>query len=74
MIVDAFDVMHAECEQRPLVMGIALHPYIVGWPHRFVHLARALETIRERAGDKVWFTTAGAIAKHAGTLREGSVP
>jgi allantoinase len=73
MIVDAFNVMHAECERRPLVMGIALHPYIVGWPHRFAHLARALETIRERADDRVWFTTAGAIAKHAGTLPEGSV-
>ena len=74
MIVDAFDVMHAECEKRPLVMGIALHPYIVGWPHRFVHLARALATIRERADDKVWFTTAGAIANHVGTLRDGTVP
>ena len=45
MIVDAFDVMHAECARRPLVMGIALHPYIVGQPHRFKHLARALKHI-----------------------------
>ena len=45
MIVDTFDVMHAECAERPLVMGIALHPYIVGWPHRFKHLARALKHI-----------------------------
>ncbi len=30
MIVDAFEVMSAECGKRPLVMGIALHPYIVG--------------------------------------------
>src|SRR5262249_49440668 len=41
MIVDAFDVMHEECTKRPLVMGIALHAYIVGWPHRFKHLTRA---------------------------------
>ena len=41
MIVDAFDVMLEECAQRPLVMGIALHAYIVGQPHRFKHLARA---------------------------------
>src|SRR4029078_10817917 len=45
MIVDAFEVMHAEAHTRPLVMGIALHPYIVGWPHRFKHLAIALEHI-----------------------------
>jgi len=74
MIVDAFNVMHVECEQRPLVMGIAFHPYIVGWPHRFAHLARALEIIREGAGAKVWFTTAGAIARHAAALPEGTVP
>ncbi len=45
MIVDAFDVLHGECAKRPLVMGIALHPYIVGQPHRFKHLARALRHI-----------------------------
>jgi len=74
MIVDAFDVMHAECEQRPLVMGIALHPYIVGPPHRFKHLRRALAHIAGRADDKVWLTTAGAIAAHAAALPVGMVP
>jgi allantoinase len=74
MIVDAFEVMQRECEQRPLVMGIALHPYIVGWPHRFKHLATALKTIRDRASDKVWFTTAGAVATHAAALPDGTVP
>jgi peptidoglycan/xylan/chitin deacetylase (PgdA/CDA1 family) len=74
MIVDAFEVMHAECEKRPLVMGIALHPYIVGWPHRFKHLARVLKHITERADDRVWLTTAGDIAAHAAQLPDGSVP
>ncbi|HET7847595.1 MAG TPA: polysaccharide deacetylase family protein [Pseudolabrys sp.] len=74
MIVDAFAVMHAECAKRPLVMGIALHPYIVGWPHRFRHLARALKHIATQADDRVWLTTAGAIAAHAGALPEGRVP
>ena len=74
MIVDTFEVMHAECRTRPLVMGIALHPYIVGWPHRFKHLAHALEHIVKRADDKVWFTTAGAIAAHAAALPNGTVP
>jgi allantoinase len=68
MIVDSFEVMRAECDHRPLVMGIALHPYIVGWPHRFKHLASALSHIIEHADAKVWLTTAGAIAKHAAEL------
>lgn len=74
MIVDSFEVMRNECEARPLVMGIALHPYLVGWPHRFRHLSRALNHIARRADDKVWLTTAGAIAGHAAALPEGTVP
>ena len=74
MIVDAFEVMRGECDSRPLVMGIALHPYIVGWPHRFKHLARALRTLKADADERVWFTTAGEIAAHAAALPAGMVP
>ena len=74
MIVDAFDVMSKECDKRPLVMGIALHAYIVGQPHRFKHLSRALRHIVRSAGDPVWFTTSGAIAEHAISLPQGTVP
>jgi hypothetical protein len=73
MIVDAFEVTAAECDKRPLVMGIALHAYIVGQPHRFKHVSRALREIVRKAGDKVWFTTAGAIAAHAARLPHGVV-
>jgi peptidoglycan/xylan/chitin deacetylase (PgdA/CDA1 family) len=74
MIVDAFEVMRAECDKRPLVMGVALHPYIVGWPHRFRHLKRALKQIVGMADERVWFTTAGAVAAHAASLPDGTVP
>jgi len=74
MIVDAFEVLQAECAHRPVVMGIALHPYLVGWPHRFKHLARALRQIVIQADERVWFTTSGAIAAHAATLPDGTVP
>ena len=74
MIVDAFDVMHEECTKHPLVMGIALHAYIVGWPHRFKHLARALRSIVSRADQRVWFTTAGEIANFAAQLPAGTLP
>ena len=74
MIVDAFEVLHGECARRPLVMGIALHAYIVGQPHRFKHLRRALEHITHHADGKVWFTTASSIAAHAASLPQGMVP
>jgi len=55
------------------VMGIALHPYLVGQPHRLRHLRRALTHVaRQREG--VWMTTAGAIAAHAAGLPPGIVP
>ena len=74
MIVDAFEVMFDESVKRPLVMGIALHPYLVGVPHRFKHLKRALHHILRRADERVWFTTSGAIAAHAAALPKGPVP
>ena len=64
MIVDQFDEMLAQSAQQPLVMGIALHPYIVGQPYRLRHLRRALQHIvgHAAAGRSVWITTPGAIA------------
>lgn len=64
MIEDAFAVMLAESERRPLAMGIALHAYLMGQPHRFRHLETALGRIRAQGGDRVWWTTAGAINDH----------
>lgn len=64
MIVDQFEEMLAQSAHQPLVMGIALHPYIVGQPFRLRALREALMQIRERPG--VWWTTPGAIAAQAG--------
>ena len=73
MIIDQFDEMLEQSREAPLVMGIALHPYIVGQPHRLRHLRRALAHIAARRED-VWITTAGAIARHAAGLPEGVIP
>ncbi len=73
MIVDAFDEMLRQSADQPLVMGIALHAYLVGQPHRLKHLRRALAHINARRPD-IWFTTAGAIAAHAAALPPGTVP
>ena len=74
MIVDNFDEMRDQASDQPLVMGIALHAYIVGQPFRLRHLRRALRHIAANAGDDVWLTTAGAIAAHVEGLPGGAVP
>jgi peptidoglycan/xylan/chitin deacetylase (PgdA/CDA1 family) len=66
MIVDNFDEMAAQCAQQPLVMGIALHPYLVGQPYRLRHLRRALRHVQ--AAGATWFTTPGAICNHIESL------
>ena len=96
MIIDQFDEMleqsqAAPCGQ-PLVLGIALHPYIVGQPFRLRHLKKALKHIATKSKEhtvfscgnnlngypetgrryKVWLTTAGGIALHAGQLSGGT--
>lgn len=63
MIVDAFDEMLLQSREAPLVMGIALHPYIVGQPHRLRPLREALAHIASHR-DGIWLTTAGGIAGH----------
>ena len=73
IIVDQFDEMMELSRERPLVMGIALHAYIVGQPHRLRHLKRALRHIA-RHRDSIWLTTPGAIARHCLSLPDGIVP
>ena len=59
LIVDNFDEMLMQSKRQPLVMGIALHPYIVGQPYRLAHLRRALRHVSKQK--KAWLTTPGAI-------------
>ena len=68
MIVDNFDEMLRQSAAQPLVMGIALHPYLVGQPYRLRHLRRALKHLKAK-GRKVWFTTPGAICDFVEKLR-----
>ncbi len=63
MIIDNFDEMSEQSAQQPLVMGIALHPYLVGQPYRLRHLRRALTHIAAHR-DQVWLTTSGAISDY----------
>ena len=75
MIVDDFEerLRQVRADGLPQVMGIALHPYIIGQPHRLRVLRRALSVVAQARGD-VWITTAGAIFDHVAALPAGVVP
>jgi allantoinase len=75
MIIDQLDEMllqTAAPDSPALVMGIALHPYLVGQPYRLLHLRRALQRVAAaRDQGRVWMTTPGAICKHAMQVAAG---
>jgi allantoinase len=73
IIIDQFDEMLELSAERPLVMGVALHAYLVGQPHRLRHLKRALSHIAKHR-ERIWLTTPGAIARHCVGLPAGIVP
>ncbi|MBB5689578.1 peptidoglycan/xylan/chitin deacetylase (PgdA/CDA1 family) [Roseomonas alkaliterrae] len=74
MIVEDFEERLRQVEDGlPQVMGIALHPYIVGQPYRIRQLRRALAHLASRRGG-VWFTTAGGVLDHVLSLPPGTVP
>ena len=58
----------------PQVMGIALHPYIIGQPYRIRALRRVLGEVAA-AREEVWITTAGGVFDHVTTQwAEDSIP
>jgi allantoinase len=59
-ILDAVDQMLADPGDHGRVLGVGFHPFLVGQPWRALHLARALEQLRDRDG--VWLTTSDAVA------------
>ena len=75
MIVDDFEerLRQVQSDGLPQVMGIALHPYIIGQPHRMRVLRRALASIAQRRGE-VWITTASAVFDHVAALPAGTLP
>jgi allantoinase len=69
LIVDNFEEMLKHAARQPLVMGIALHAYLMGQPYRLAHLRRALAHIsRARDEGRIWITTPGSIAHHMDAL------
>ena len=59
MIRRQFEVLHEESQTSARVMCIALHPWIIGVPHRIGDLIEALDFIVGKPG--VWFATGSEI-------------
>ena len=57
---DTLEVFNWELRQQPRVLTIALHPHLIGVPHRFTYLQKMLDVLLDR--DDVIFVTGGAIA------------
>lgn len=60
-ICDSFDVLYAEGATNGRVLGIALHPFLIGAAHRIKYLDEALQYIAGH--DKVWFATGDEIIR-----------
>jgi allantoinase len=58
-VIDQFDALHADSGKQPRVMGVPLHPMIIGQPLRIKYLERAIAHMKERQG--VWFATGSEI-------------
>jgi peptidoglycan/xylan/chitin deacetylase (PgdA/CDA1 family) len=60
MICDQFDVLYEDGATTGRVMAIAVHPFILGQPHRSAGFASALAHITSR--QEVWIATGSEIA------------
>jgi peptidoglycan/xylan/chitin deacetylase (PgdA/CDA1 family) len=58
-LMDQFEGLLADSERHARVMGIPLHPMIIGQPLRAKYLQRALAEMKKR--DRVWFATGSEI-------------
>jgi len=52
--VDQFDQIYADAADSARVMAMAVHPYIMGAPHRLKYFRQVIEHIRKRSDVKFW--------------------
>lgn len=62
MIREQFDRLYAEGETHGTVMCLPLHPWMIGYPHRYEALGEAIDYILGHEG--VWHATGREIASH----------
>ncbi|MBV9415020.1 MAG: polysaccharide deacetylase family protein [Solirubrobacterales bacterium] len=59
-VIDHFDRLYEEGARRPSVMGLGVHPFLIGQPGRIGGLERALDHIASHPD--VWLATSDEIA------------
>ena len=47
-LVNTLDVFERELRTQPRVLTLALHPHLIGVPHRFAYLERMLDLLQGR--------------------------
>ncbi len=72
-LIVQFDEMREESARRPLVMGIVLHSFVLGQPHRLRQFRRVVEHILNHR-ENVWITRPGEICQFIESLPAGIVP
>jgi peptidoglycan/xylan/chitin deacetylase (PgdA/CDA1 family) len=54
-LVDTLRTFDGELSRAPRIVTLGLHPHLLGVPHRFVHLVRCIEVLKQRQ-DAVFLT------------------
>ncbi|MBI4191695.1 MAG: polysaccharide deacetylase, partial [Betaproteobacteria bacterium] len=57
-----FDQLYREGEENGRLMCIAIHPYVMGRPHRTKYLAEVLDYVMSH--DRIWQATTDEIAEY----------
>jgi hypothetical protein len=60
-VVDQFDVLAADSRKQPRVMGLPIHPFLVGQPEHISHFKRAIQHIKQ--SEHVWLATGSEIVE-----------
>ena len=59
-LTDQFDTLYADSQKTARVMGIPLHPFLMGEPWRTPYLKKAIAHFQQH--ERVWFATGSEIA------------
>ena len=58
-LTDQFDTLYADSEKNARVMGVPLHPFLMGQPWRTPYLKKAIAHFKQH--ERVWFATGSEI-------------
>jgi allantoinase len=58
-LTDQFDTLYADSEKNARVMGVPLHPFLMGQPWRTPYLKKAITHFKQH--ERVWFATGSEI-------------